>query len=64
MLRAKDSYTASEQQILFYLTIKIKLPERVHCSSLSHYPFPYLDHVEFQEKGSKLSIGATLSSPS
>lgn len=36
----------------------------VHRAGLSHYPFPYLDHVEFRQKGSKLSVGATLSSPS
>lgn len=64
VLLAKDSCTALEQQILFYLTIKIKVPGWVHCSSFSHSPFPYLDHVEFPEKSSKLSSGATLSSPS
>lgn len=34
-------------------------------SPLRPFPtlFPYLDDVEFQEKGSKLSVGVTLSSP-
>lgn len=67
MLLAKDSrvcHVALKQQIPFYLTIEIKLPGLVQCSDFSHSPFPYLDHVEFPEKGSKLSSGATLSSPS
>lgn len=53
-----------KHQILFYLTIKIKLPGWVHRSSYSQSPFPYLDHVELPEKGSKLSSGETFSSPS
>lgn len=51
-------------QILFYLTIVIKLPGPVHHWGFSHSPFPYLDHVEFPERGSKLSSRATLSAPS
>lgn len=53
----KCSHTALVQWILFYLTIKIKVPGLAHHAGLSHYPFPYLDHVEFWQKGSKLSTG-------
>ena len=57
---AKDSrvcHVVLGPQIPFYLTIEIKLPRLVHRRSFSHSPFPYLDHVEFPEKGSKLSDG-------